>query len=74
MFEKLKEIMLEYVEVPEDSITPDTQFLADLAMTSLDIMTMVGQLEDEFDVEIPTEDLGDIVNVQDLMDYLREKV
>ena len=74
MLEKLKEIMLEYVDVPEDSITPDTAFLADLAMTSLDIMTMVGQLEDEFNIEIPTEDLSDIFTVQDLIDYLEEKV
>ena len=74
MFEKLKEIMLEYVDVPEESITPETRFLADLAMNSLDIMTMVGELEDEFDVEIPTEDLNDIFTVQDLMDYLTEKV
>lgn len=73
MFEKLKEIMLEYVDVPEESITPETRFLADLAMNSLDIMTMVGELEDEFDIEIPTEDLNDIFTVQDLMDYLAEK-
>jgi len=74
MLETLKEIMLEYVDVPADSITPDTRFLADLAMNSLDIMTMVGEIEDRFNVEIPTEDLGSIYTVQDLLDYLQEKV
>lgn len=70
MFEKIREIMLEYNDVPEESITPQTRFLADLAMNSLDIMDMVGRMEDEFDVSIETEDLNKIFTVQDLMDYL----
>lgn len=70
MFEKIREIMLEYNDVPEESITPQTRFLADLAMNSLDIMDMVGRIEDEFDVSIETEDLNKIFTVQDLMDYL----
>ena len=73
MFEKIKDILLEYVDVPADSITPETRFLADLAMNSLDIMTMIGQLEDELDFEIPTEELADLFTVQDLVDYLRDK-
>lgn len=70
MFEKIREIMLEYNDVPEESITPQTRFLADLAMNSLDIMDMVGRMEDEFDVSIETEDLNKIFTIQDLMDYL----
>jgi len=70
MLEKLRDIMLEYNDVPRDSITPETRFLADLKMNSLDIMDMVGQIEEEFDVIIATEDLNDIFTVQDLMDYL----
>ena len=57
---------------PGRSITPETRFLADLQMNSLDIMDMVGQLEDEFDVVIATEDLNEIFTVQDLIDYLNE--
>lgn len=70
MFEKIVDIMLEYNDVPRESITPDTRFLADLAMNSLDIMDMVGAMEDEFDVTIETEDLNKIFTVQDLIDYL----
>lgn len=73
MFEKVRGIILEYVDVPEEEIRPGTRFLADLAMNSLDIMTMVGQLEDEFDLTIDTEDLNDIVTVQDLLDYIAER-
>ena len=71
MFEKIRSIILEYVDIPEDSITPDTQFLADLAMNSMDIMAMIGQIEDEFDVTIETEDLSSIYTIQNLMDYLQ---
>lgn len=72
MLEKIREVMLEYIDVPRDSITPETRFLADLAMNSLDIMDMVGRLEDEFDVVISTEDLNEIFTVQDLIDYLND--
>lgn len=72
MLEKIRDVMLEYIEVSRESITPETRFLADLQMNSLDIMDMVGQLEDEFDVVIATEDLNEIFTVQDLIDYLNE--
>ena len=74
MFDKVRDIILEYVDLPKDEIKPETKFLADMAMNSLDIMTMVGQMEDEFDVTIETEDLNDIFTVQDLVDYLNERV
>lgn len=72
MLETIRDIMLEYIEVPRESITPETRFLADLSMNSLDIMDMVGQLEDELDVIIATEDLNEIFTVQDLIDYLND--
>jgi acyl carrier protein len=74
MFEKIVDIMLDYNDVPRDSITPDTRFLADLHMNSLDIMDMVGQMEEEFGVVIATEDLNSIFTVQDLADYLNDLV
>ncbi len=74
MLEKIRDVMLEYIEVPRESITPETRFLADLSMNSLDIMDMVGQLEDDFNVVIATEDLNDIFTVQDLIDYLNDLI
>ena len=74
MFDKVRDIILEYVDIPKDDIKPETEFLKDMAMNSLDIMTMVGQMEDEFEVTIETEDLNDIFSVQDLVDYLNERV
>lgn len=74
MFERIREIILEYTDIPRESITPKTQFLADIAMNSLDIMTMVGQIEDEFDITVETEDLDSIFTVQDLVDYINERI
>lgn len=72
MFEKVKETLLEYIDVDKDSITPETEFLKDLKMNSYDIVTMIGQLEDEFNITIETEDLEQIVTVGDLAKYLSE--
>ncbi len=74
MFEKLRSIILEYADYPEDKITPQTEFLADLQLSSFDIVTMVGEIEDAFGVEIPTEDLNDLYTIQSLMDYLEKIV
>lgn len=72
MFDQIVDIILEYVDVPREEITPDTKFLADLKMNSLDIMTMVGEMEDVFEETIETEDLNNIWTVQDLCDYIKE--
>ena len=74
MYEKICEILLNYVEEPEGGLTPETKFVDDLAMTSLDIMTMIGDVEDEFDIEIETKDLHGIFTLRDLEAYLKTKV
>lgn len=74
MYEKICEILLNYVEEPEGGLTPETKFVDDLAMTSLDIMTMIGDVEDEFDIEIETKDLHGIFTLRDLEAYLKTKI
>ncbi len=74
MFDKIRDVILEYVDMPKESITPETTFLADMHMNSLDIMTMIGQLEDEYDITIETEDLSDIYTMQQLVDYIEERL
>ncbi len=70
MYEKICEILLNYVEEPEGGLTPETKFVDDLAMTSLDIMTMIGDVEDEFDIEIETAKLREIYTISELVAYL----
>ncbi len=74
MYEKICEILLNYVEEPDGGLTPDTRFVDDLQMSSLDIMTMIGDVEDEYDIEIETADLRSIYTIQDFVDYLTDKV
>ena len=52
MFEKLVEIICNYVEVEPEQVTGDSRFMEDLGFTSFDFMSMLGELEDEFDIEI----------------------
>ena len=70
MFEKIKTKLLDYVDVDESEITPETEFLKDLKMNSYDIVSMIGELEDEFGIEIDTDDLAEIRTIDDLAKYI----
>ena len=56
-----------------DRITPDTSFKEDLGADSLDLFELTMALEEEYDTEIPAEELEDIETVGDVIEYLREK-
>ena len=56
-----------------DGITAETSFKEDLGADSLDLFELVMALEDEYSVEIPSEDLEKLVTVGDVMEYLKEK-
>lgn len=72
MFEKLAEIISNYVEVEPESIKPESRFMEDLGFTSFDFMSMLGELEDEFDIEIQQSEATDIRTVQEAVDYLEK--
>ena len=69
MFDKIKEIICEYVEVDPETITEDSRFIEDLGFNSYDIMCMLGDAETEFDVEIDEEEIMKCKTVGDLLDY-----
>lgn len=73
MLEKMKEIIAEQLGVEEDEITMDTSFKEDLDADSLDLFELTMALEEEYDTEIPAEELADIETVGDVIEYLREK-
>lgn len=70
MLEKVKEIAAESLGVEVDTITAESSFQKDLGADSLDLMDMVMALEDEYGVEIPTEDLEKLVTVGDAVKYI----
>ena len=73
MFDKLKEIIEEKLNAEGMDITEATSFKDDLEADSLDLFELVMALEDEFDVEIPSEDLEKLNTVGDVMEYLTAK-
>ena len=70
MLEQLKEIICNYVEVAPENITPQSRFIEDLGFTSFDFMSMLGELEDEFDVEIDQQEVANVLTVGEAMEYL----
>ena len=72
MFEKLVGIICNYVEVEPENIHPESRFMEDLGFTSFDFMSMLGELEDEFDVELDQQEAADIRTVQEAVEYLEK--
>ena len=70
MFEKLVDIIVNYVEVDKADIKPESRFMEDLGFTSFDFMSMLGEVEDELDVEIEQEKAADIRTVGEAAAYL----
>ena len=73
MLEKMKPIIAEQLNVNEAEIKPETKFKDDLGADSLDLFELVMALEDEYNIEIPAEDLTDLTTVGAVMDYLKNK-
>ena len=73
MLEKMKEIIADQLNVDADSITEASSFKEDLGADSLDLFELVMALEDEYNIEIPAEDLTDLTTVGAVMDYLKNK-
>ena len=70
MFDQLAEIITNYVEVKKEDIRPDSRFMEDLGFSSFDFMSMLGEVEDTFDVEIEEEKAAGIRTVQEAVEYL----
>lgn len=73
MFEKLQSIIAGQLNVDAEAVKPESSFKEDLNADSLDLFELVMSMEDEFGVEIPSEDLEKLSTVQDVMDYLSDK-
>lgn len=70
MLEKVKEIVAESLNTEAGSLTGETSFKEDLGADSLDLFEMVMAFEEEFDIEIPSEDLEQITTIGDVAKYV----
>ena len=70
MFDRVKKILENYTE---SEIKEDSSLVGDLALSSLDIVSIVSDFEDEFNIKIEDKDIFNFLNVDDILKYLEEK-
>lgn len=70
-FEKIQDIIAEVLNIDKNEITMDTTFIDDLGADSLDVFQIIMGIEEEFDLEIPTEKAESIVTVGDAVEAIR---
>jgi acyl carrier protein len=72
--EKIKKMISEQLDVPEEEVVPAAAFVDDLGADSLDQVELIMAMEEEFDVSIPDEDAENIATVQDAIDYVLKTI
>lgn len=72
--EKVRDIIVEQLSVNPEQVTPNASFIEDLGADSLDTVELVMAFEEEFGVEVPDEDAEKLHTVQQVIDYIKERV
>lgn len=70
MLEKMKELITQYVDVTPEEITEDARLIEDLHFNSYDFMSMLGELEETFDVTVDEQEMTDIRTVGEVIKYI----
>lgn len=73
VFDKLREILAQQLELDETLIMSDSLLLDDLGADSLDVIDIVMSVEDEFQVEVPDELIEDMSSVSDMVEFLESR-
>ncbi len=71
---RLKEIVMDRLDVEESQISETASFVEDLGADSLDIVELIMGIEEEFDIEIPDEDAEKLTNVGEALAYIQKKL
>ncbi len=74
ILEKIKEMLVDQLGVEDGEIDEKAEFAADLGADSLDLVELIMSMEEEFDINIPDEDVENIVSVGDAVDYVAENI
>ena len=74
IFEKVRNIIVDLLQVSEDSVTLDSHFIDDLGADSLDLVELIMGIEEEFNIEIPDGEAEKVVTVGDVVEYIKENV
>ena len=74
MKKEVIKIIADIAEVPEESINENTNLLADLDLESLDLVTLISEVETKYEIEIPDKEIKKIQTVGDIINYLSSHV
>ena len=74
VFEKIRKILAEQLDANEDDITADTKIEEDLHADSLDVVELLMSIEDEFEVEIPDEEIENLKTIGDVVEYIQNNM
>ncbi len=74
VYEKVRQIICDQLDLEEDVVTMEANILEDLGADSLDVVDLVMSLEEEFDIEIPDEQVENIKLVSDIVKYIESEV
>lgn len=74
VFDKVKKIIVDQLDVEEDKVTEAASITDDLGADSLDVVDLVMSFEEEFDIEIPDDQVEKIKTVGDIVNFIEEKV
>ena len=70
VFEKIRSILCEQLDLEEDSVTMESNIAEDLGADSMDVVDLIMSIEDEFEVEVPDEKIESIKTVGDVVNYI----
>lgn len=74
VFDKVKKIIVDQLDVEEDKVTEAASITDDLGADSLDVVDLIMSFEEEFDIEIPDDQVEKIKTVGDIVKFIEEKV
>ncbi len=74
MLEKIQNMLAEALNISVEKVTPDAKIVADLGADSLDVVELLSQLEDEFNIIIPEDEVENLVTVADVAEQLEKLV
>ncbi len=72
--ETIQAVIAEQLEIDVSQVTPEAEFVKDLGVDSLDVVELIMALEEKFGIEIPDEQAEKIVNVGDVMRYIKKQL
>lgn len=72
VFEKVRDILCQQLDVEENDVTMESNLIEDLGADSLDLVDTVMSLEDEFDIEVPDSAVEEIKTVGDIVAYIEK--